>query len=292
MGMEPSSGRFQVGGIFRTGYHDYDKRFAIVAFQAATRFLNTGDRAKWLEVRVDDLLQIEDRKRRVEDIVQPYALADMMEDFGKVNDRIERVSGGQVRQYPMEEAETALGALRNTARVMESLRTSMPYGIGRKQAFNIITWREMNAPLFSALKLQKNVLSIIFAIIILVAAFNIVGTQIMLVHEKTREIAILKAMGATSGFVKTVFVLQGLFVSGVGTLFGLVLGLGACLLVDVVGYPLEPEVYLISELPVDINAVVVIVIAAVALSLTLLSTLYSAGKAGKLMPVQGIRTVD
>ncbi len=292
MGMEPTSGRFEVAGIFRTGYHDYDKRFAIISFSAATRFLNSGDRPKWLEVRVDDLLQIDDRKQVVEQIVQPYGLPDMMVDLKRITSRITRVTSGDVRQYSLEEPTSALSTLRNTAQVMESLRTTVPYGIGPRRAFNIITWREMNAPLFSALKLQKNVLSIIFAIIILVAAFNIVGTQIMLVHEKTREISILKAMGATGSSIKSIFLMQGLLISGLGTGLGLILGLGACVLVDQVGYPLEPEVYLISELPVAIDLTVIGFIAFISLTLTLLSTLYSAGRAGRLLPVQGIRYVE
>ncbi len=292
MGMEPTAGRFRVDGIFESGYYDYDKRVAIVAFPAALRFLNTGDRARWLELQVDEPMAIEDRKITVQNILEPYSIATMAEDLERTHRRIDAVLTGEVSQFDIEEPKSVMGILRNSAQVLTVLRTGMPHTFSRSSSYSVITWQEVNRPLFQALELQKLVLSIFFLIIIVVAAFNIVGTQIMMVHRKTKEIAILKALGSNRFMVRRVFLIQGFIVAALGTLTGLIVGLGACLLLDVVGYPLEPEVYLISELPVTIDLVEVAVVCVAALFLTFASTMYSASKAGRLLPAEGIRYIE
>jgi ABC-type lipoprotein release transport system permease subunit len=292
MEMEPTSGRFQVAGIFQSGYYDYDKRFSLVSFAAALRFLNTGDRARWIEVRVDDVFKVDERRRLVQDILQPYSLGHFAAEAGVAQKRMERVLRGDVSQFNIEEPKSALGLLRNAAQLLTLLRTSVPGSFSRRMDYQVITWDEVNEPLFNALKLQKVVLSIFFLIIIVVAAFNIVGTQIMMVNQKTREIAILKAMGASRWVIRRAFLIQGLLVSLFGTLIGLALGLGACILLDRVGYPLEPEVYLIDVLPVSIDALEITLVVVATLALTFLATTFSAGRAGKLMPVKGIRYIE
>ena len=96
-------------------------------------------------------------------------------------------------------------------------------------------------------------MAVILGFIVLVASFIIVATLIMLVLEKTREIAVLKSMGAGVPAVMKIFVVEGLIIGAVGTFFGLVLGFGTCLLIDEVGIPLDPEVYYIDNLPVRID---------------------------------------
>lgn len=292
MGMAPTSGRFRVEGVFKSGYFDYDKRFALVGFSAAIRFLGTGDRAKWLEVKVDDVFQIDSRKQAVMDILQPYSLGAFSGDISTSASRVDAVLNGEVSQFVIEEPDSALGLLRNSAQVLTVLRTSMPHTFSRQNEYSVITWQEVNQPLFQALKLQKLVLSIFFLIIIVVAAFNIVGTQIMMVHQKTREIAILKALGANRKSVRRVFLIQGFIVSSLGAFIGLVLGLGSCLLLDWIGYPLEPEVYLIDHLPVTIELAEIGIVCVAALMLTFVATLYSANRAGRLLPVDGIRYIE
>ncbi len=293
MGMMPTSGRFRVAAIFQSGYHDYDNRFALVAFSAAARFLNTGDRAKWLEVRVDDVLHIDSRRQAVQDILQPYSLSTFSDDVQISHTRMDAVLKGEVSQFDIEpKPEHALGLLRNAAQVLTVMRTSMPHTFSRENNYSVLTWREVNEPLFQALKLQKLVLSIFFLIIIVVAAFNIVGTQIMMVHQKTREISILKALGSDRWRVRKVFLIQGFIVASLGTLSGLFFGLGACLVLDRIGYPLEPEVYLIDKLPVQIDLMEIGLVCVAALLLTFCATLYSAGRAARLMPVEGIRYIE
>ena len=119
--------------------------------------------------------------------------------------------------------------------------------------FRTKDWGELNRNLFSALMMEKMVMAVILGFIVLVASFIIVATLIMLVLEKTREIAVLKSMGATTTSIMKIFVVEGLIIGAVGTVFGLVLGLGTYLLVAQVGIPLDPEVYYINNLPVLID---------------------------------------
>jgi lipoprotein-releasing system permease protein len=156
--------------------------------------------------------------------------------------------------------------------------------------FRAKDWGELNRSLFSALQMEKLVMAVILGFIVLVASFIIVATLIMQVLEKRREIAVLKSMGAGVPSVMKIFVAEGLVIGAVGTLFGLLLGLGTCLLVDKVGIPLDPEVYYISNLPVLVDPAQFGLVALAALVLSYLATLYPATKAARLHPVDGLRS--
>jgi len=150
-------------------------------------------------------------------------------------------------------------------------------------------WGELNRNLFSALRMEKLVMAVILGFIVLVASFIIVATLIMLVLEKTREIAVLKSMGAGIPSVMKIFVIEGMIIGAVGTFFGLVLGYGTCLLVGDVGIPLDPEVYYIDNLPVRIDPSQWVMVALMSLALAFLATIYPASKAARLRPVDGLR---
>jgi lipoprotein-releasing system permease protein len=292
MGMEPTSGRFGVIGIFKSGYYDYDKRFGVVSFDAAVRLLGTSDSAKWLEVRTDDVFAIDERKLSIKNLLEPYAMGAFVDDVSRVQRRLNRLLAGEISQYDVEEPTSVLGLFRNSAQALAVLRSNMPTMFSRQDGYQLLTWYEANEPLLDAMKLQKLVLWIIFLIIVVLASFNIVGTQLMTVNQKTKEIALLKALGATRWMVRRVFLIQGLIVSFIGAVLGSFVGLLVCGLLIVVGYPLEPEVYLIDKLPVSIEAVEVLLAVISTLLLTFVATFYSAGKAGRLMPVEGIRYVE
>ncbi len=151
-------------------------------------------------------------------------------------------------------------------------------------------WGELNRNLFSALQMEKLVMAVILGFIVLVASFIIVATLIMLVLEKTREIAVLKSMGAGVPGIMKIFVAEGLIIGAVGTFFGLVLGFGTCLLVDRVGIPLDPEVYYISNLPVLMDPGQFGLVALMSVALAWLATIYPATKAARLRPVDGLRS--
>jgi lipoprotein-releasing system permease protein len=155
--------------------------------------------------------------------------------------------------------------------------------------FRAKDWGELNRSLFSALQMEKVVMAVILGFIVLVASFIIVATLIMLVLEKTKEIAVLKSMGAGVPSIMKVFVAEGLIIGAIGTAFGLILGYGTCLLIDKVGIPLDPEVYYISNLPVLIEPAQFALVTLAALVLSYLATIYPATKAARLRPVDGLR---
>jgi lipoprotein-releasing system permease protein len=151
-------------------------------------------------------------------------------------------------------------------------------------------WMQMNRNLFSALKLEKTVMFIILVLIVLVAAFNIASTLIMMVMEKTRDIAILKAMGASNKSIRRIFVFNGMIIGTVGTVLGVSLGFLACFLLDRYKFiELPGDVYYITTLPVRLEMLDVALIAAAALVICFLATLYPARQAARMDPVEAIR---
>lgn len=150
-------------------------------------------------------------------------------------------------------------------------------------------WMQMNRNLFSALKLEKTVMFIILALIILVAAFNIASTLIMMVMEKTRDIAILKTMGATDSSIRKIFVFKGMAIGALGTFIGVSLGVILCKLLEHYQFiELPGDVYYLSKLPVLLNVMDIGVIAGSSMVICFLSTLYPARQASRLNPVEAI----
>jgi lipoprotein-releasing system permease protein len=151
-------------------------------------------------------------------------------------------------------------------------------------------WMHLNWNLFSALRLEKVVMFLILALVVMVAAFNIVSSLIMTVMEKVREIGVLKSVGATSGGVMRIFVIQGLMTGAAGTALGLLLGLASCLLLKRYQFvKLPADVYFIDRLPVQMQAGDFLTVAAAALAITFAATLYPSWKAASLDPVEAIR---
>lgn len=151
-------------------------------------------------------------------------------------------------------------------------------------------WMEMNANLFAALKLERIGMFIVLAMVVLVGSFSIVTTLVMLVMEKTRDIAILKSMGATRSMIRRVFILQGVIIGAVGTLLGYALGIGIALLLQRYQFiKLPPGVYTLDHLPVLLNWTDIGLVGASAMLLCFLATLYPAGQAAGLVPAEALR---
>ncbi len=150
-------------------------------------------------------------------------------------------------------------------------------------------WMEMNKNLFSALKLEKLATFIILSIAIAVASFCIVCTLLLMVTEKGKEIAILKALGATNGAIMRVFMLEGVVLGGIGTLFGVGTALAACTGLAWFGVRLDPDVYYIDRLPVNVNPADYALVAGAALVICTLATIYPAKTAADLSPLEGLR---
>ncbi len=156
--------------------------------------------------------------------------------------------------------------------------------------FYVRSWMEMNANLFAALKLEKIGMFILLAMVVLIGSFSIVTTLVMLVMEKTRDIAIMMSMGATSGMIRRIFMFQGTIIGVIGTLLGYALGLSLGWLLKRYQFIKLPEnVYTLDHLPIIISLSDVLIIGASAMLLCFLATLYPARQASRLQPAEALR---
>jgi lipoprotein-releasing system permease protein len=155
--------------------------------------------------------------------------------------------------------------------------------------YHVMDWEELNHPLFTALKIQQIGMSAVLALIIVVAAFTVIATLIMIVLDKAKEIAVLKAMGARNGAILRAFLYQGLIIGGIGTSIGLGIGLAVCRGLLVYGFPLDPKVYFISRLPVEVRPQEFILTGIIAVLICLVATIVPAMHAAGIRPADGLR---
>lgn len=155
--------------------------------------------------------------------------------------------------------------------------------------FHTMDWRELNHNLFTALEMQKVMLSLVIATIIFVAAFNVVATLIMIVLEKRREIAILKAMGSKDTAILQIFMVQGAAIGGVGTSIGLAIGGAICGYLNYFRFPLDPKVYLIDHLPIRTSWTEFAATILIALGICVFATLIPSLWAARMLPAEGVR---
>ncbi len=157
------------------------------------------------------------------------------------------------------------------------------------KGFQTTNWMEQNRELFRALKLEQVVTFIVLALIVCVAALNILIALTMMVMEKTRDIAVMMSFGVTAAQVRWIFVLQGLLISVVGTVIGLVVGFGASWAGGRYPYRLDAAVYSIDHLPFAPRWTDAVVVGAVSLGVSLLATLYPSGSAARVLPAEALR---
>jgi lipoprotein-releasing system permease protein len=155
--------------------------------------------------------------------------------------------------------------------------------------YHTMDWRELNHGLFTALLIQQIGMSFVLGLIILVAACTVIATIIMVVLEKKKEIALLKAIGAKNDAVLRIFLYQGGIIGVVGTALGILVGWLCCRFLLVYSFPLDPKVYFISRLPVSMHPVEFVLPAAVAIGICLVATIFPAMYAAQLRPADGLR---
>jgi lipoprotein-releasing system permease protein len=155
--------------------------------------------------------------------------------------------------------------------------------------YHTMDWRELNHGLFTALLIQQIGMSFVLGLIILVAACTVIATLIMVVLEKRKEIALLKALGARNDAILRIFLYQGGMIGVIGTSAGILIGWLCCTFLRSYGFPLDPKVYFISHLPVSMRPIEFVLPAVVAIVICLFATIFPAVYAARLRPAEGLR---
>ena len=157
------------------------------------------------------------------------------------------------------------------------------------EQYSVLEWQKLNENLFSSIRTQKNVITIILSLVIFVASFNVLSALWTMVVRRTAEISIVVSMGATGPQIARIFQVTGMTIGLAGSLAGVGFGLMMCWLVELYGYTLDPEVYFIEELPVEISVVQIAWILGLALAICYVATIPPSLRAAWMRPVEGLR---
>ena len=227
-GTVPKYERFQVVGIFRSGFYNYDNMWAFIRLQDAQRLYALGDVVSAIEFKIDDLYKA-----------------------NQVADELQKVAGPE---------------------------------------YMAKSWMEQNQALFRALSLERLVTFLTIGLIVFVAALNILIALIMMVMEKTKDIAVLMSMGARRRQVRGIFIFQGVLIGVIGTILGLIVGYGLAIAGAKYHFiALNPEVYSINYVPFAPRLLDGVLVAAVALVISFVATLYPSWSAARVLPAEALR---
>jgi lipoprotein-releasing system permease protein len=232
LGPMPRVERFQLVGIFRSGFYQYDSSYGFMRLTDAQRIFSDQGMISVISFKVDDMYKAAGVGREIEDTANQ----------------------------------------------------------GQRGAFETTNWMEQNRELFRALRLEQYVTFIVLALILFVAALNILIALTMMVMEKTRDIAVLMSFGVTAQQVRRIFLLQGLLISVIGTALGLVIGYGVSWTGGHYRFiHLDAAVYSIDYLPFAPRVVDALIVGAVSLGVSLVATIYPSGSAAKVLPAEALR---
>jgi len=160
---------------------------------------------------------------------------------------------------------------------------------GDRSGYHVVDWTVPNKPLWDALQMEKTVYYVVLLLLILVASFSIVSTMVMIVMEKSADIAVLKVMGATDRSVLSIFLFQGLVIGSLGTGLGTLLGYVFCVLFRLYGFPIDPKVFSLETVPVRIDSMNFILVAISGFVITSLAGIYPAFRASRIRPAEVLR---
>ena len=224
----------KVAGVFDADHYEYDRWLVYATLPVAQAFLRAGDRVTGLEIKVDDIERVPERRREVEAAVAASGRTDLI----------------------------------------------------------VQDWQELNLSLFSAMALEKIAVFVALLCVILVASFGILGSNLMSVIEKSREIAILKTIGCTDGLIQWIFIAEGLCLGILGGLLGIGAGIGLCEVLARFGLPLSGSLHSFESLPVHVDGVEVLLVGLSSLLIVWLSSLYPARVASRMRPVDALRQAE
>jgi lipoprotein-releasing system permease protein len=190
--------------------------------------------------------------------------------------------------FATPEKITAIEVRADDAENAERLTPAVTAAVGRDD-LRVRDWREMNKNLFSALKLERLATFVILSIEIIVASFCIICTLLLMMTEKAKEIAILKALGATDGVILRTFMSEGVIIGGIGTILGVSTGVALCTGLAWFGLRLDPDVYYIDRLPISVSAWDYAAVTVAALTICTIATIFPSKQAARLRPVDGLR---
>lgn len=287
LGMAPQQGAFFVADCLDSGFWEYDSRLVVMELSRAQAFLGRGDAVRWVELRIQDIDRTEEMRQEVLATLQPWSLLDLVRTIARLRGDLQRLTGERL-------AAGGAWSLSDWAHEVHEVAQALLFSdlpLGPPQRYRIIDWREMNRNLFGALRTQKAVLALFFLIIVLVAAFNIVGTQWIVARERQREVSTLVALGASRRQLMRVFVAHGFTLGLAGVLLGLLLGRLVVEGIGMLRFSLDPKVYLISRLPASLSWLDALLIAGTSLGVVLLSCLFSSWRATRVDPVAGLRRI-
>ena len=198
--------------------------------------------------------------------------------------------------FGTDDRVTGLEVYASDLQLTDTIRDDLGSVLGEGQVIN--DWRDRNSSFLNALTVERNVMFLIVTLIVLVAAFNIISSMIMLVRSKSSDIAVLRAMGASAGSVMRVFFMTGASIGVIGTIFGVLLGLGFCWNIENIRVFLErltgtelfsAEIYFLSKLPAKVDGSEVFLIVTLALGLSFLASVYPAWRASRIAPAEALR---
>jgi lipoprotein-releasing system permease protein len=182
--------------------------------------------------------------------------------------------------------------------VTATIRVGNNKGLMDYKNLIIVDWREANKTLVDVLQIERTVMFLILSLIILIAAFNIVSSLMLLVHDKMKEIAILRTIGMTKGAIMRIFMISGSFVGVIGTILGTSLGILFSMNIEKIRGVLEgisgvtlfdPVIYFLTTLPSDIQNEQVLLIASIALGISFIATIYPAWRVSKTSPAEVLK---
>jgi lipoprotein-releasing system permease protein len=202
------------------------------------------------------------------------------------------------RLFGTGEGVSAIELMLRDPNALSAARDGVVRALPQDKQLRLYDWKTANAAFVQALQVERNVMFLILSLIIMVAAFNIISSMIMLVQDKGRDIAIMRAMGATRGRVMRIFFLNGASIGVTGTLAGFALGLAFAENIDTIkgwlealtgGELFSAEIYFLSKLPAKVDSFEVVLVVCMGIALSILATLYPSWRAGRLQPAEALR---